>query len=316
MKKMAIFALSFGVLSLLLFTATDHYKFEIYNAAISFEADKSDLNTKQASISIGDISYYENKQTLDKPSILLVHGFGAYKENWLRFSRYFKDDFHVVIVDLPGHGESVKSLDLSYTIENQVAWLNEFTQKIGLKDFHMAGNSMGGAITALYAGIYPEQVLTATLIDPAGVNKHTAVIEEYLAKGVNPLVVKEASDFAKLMDFALEQKPFIPWPITEVGGLRAIALKEVNEKIWADISIGLDDAFQENLTKIKAPTLIQWGEQDRVINYKNMEVFDALIPESTAHLLVGVGHAPMVEVPQQSASLMIAHIQRFNIKTK
>jgi pimeloyl-ACP methyl ester carboxylesterase len=316
MKKMAIFALSFGVLSLLLFTATDHYKFEIYNAAISFEADKSDLNTKQASISIGDISYYENKQTLDKPSVLLVHGFGAYKENWLRFSRYFKDDFHVVIVDLPGHGESVKGLDLSFTIENQVAWLNEFTQKIGLKDFHMAGNSMGGAITALYAGTYPEQVLTATLIDPAGVNKHTAVIAEYLAKGINPLVVKKPSDFGKLMDFALEQKPFIPWPITEVSGLRAIALKEVNEKIWADMQVGLTDAFQENLINIKAPTLIQWGEQDRVINYKNMEVFDALIPESTAHLLAGVGHAPMVEVPQESASLMIAYIETFNSKTK
>jgi pimeloyl-ACP methyl ester carboxylesterase len=316
MKKMAIFALIFGVLSLLLLTAADHYKFEIYHAAINFEADKSELKAKQVSISIGNISYYENKQTLDKPSVLLVHGFGAYKENWLRFSRYFKDDFHVVIVDLPGHGESVKGLDLSYTIENQVAWLNEFTQKIGLKDFHMAGNSMGGAITALYAGFYPEQVLTATLIDPAGVNKHAAVIEEYLAKGVNPLVVKEASDFSKLMDFALEQKPFIPWPITEVSGLRAIALKQINEKIWADIRVGLTDAFQENLTKIKAPTLIQWGEQDRVINYKNMEVFDALIPESTAHLLVGVGHAPMIEVPRESANLMIAYIERFNNKTK
>jgi pimeloyl-ACP methyl ester carboxylesterase len=316
MKKMAIFALSFGVLSLLLFTAADHYKFEIYDAALSFEADKSELTAKQASISVGVISYYENKQVLDKPSVLLVHGFGAYKENWLRFSRFFKDDFHVVIVDLPGHGGSVKGLDLSYTIENQVAWLNEFTQKIVLKDFHMAGNSMGGAITALYAGTYPEQVLTATLIDPAGVNKHTAAIAEYLVKGVNPLVIKEASDFTKLMDFELEQKPFIPWPITEVSGLRAIALKEVNEKIWADMKVGLTDAFEDNLIKIKAPTLIQWGQQDRVINYKNMEVFDALIPESTAHLFADVGHAPMVEVPQQSASLMIAYIERFSSKTK
>jgi hypothetical protein len=47
-----------------------------------------------------------------------------------------------------------------------------------------------------------------------------------------------------------------------------------------------------------------------------MEVFDALIPESTAHLLAGVGHAPMVEVPQESASLMIAYIETFNGKTK
>jgi pimeloyl-ACP methyl ester carboxylesterase len=82
------------------------------------------------------------------------------------------------------------------------------------------------------------------------------------------------------------------------------------------MKVGLTDAFEDNLIKIKAPTLIQWGQQDRVINYKNMEVFDALIPESTAHLFADVGHAPMVEVPQQSASLMIAYIERFSSKTK
>jgi abhydrolase domain-containing protein 6 len=316
MKKIALFALSLAALSVLYFTVAGHYKFEIYDAAISFEADISELTSKKTSISIGEISYYENNQGLDKPSVLLVHGFGAYKENWLRFSRLFKDDFHIVIVDLPGHGESIKGLDLSYTIENQVAWLNEFTQKVGLQNFHMAGNSMGGAITALYAATFPQQVLTATLIDPAGVSDHPAVIEEYLSRGVNPLVVQQPSDFGKLMDFALEQKPFIPWPITEVSGLRAIDLKEVNEKIWVDIRAGLTDAFKSHLKKIKAPTLIQWGEQDRVINYKNMEVFDALIPDSTAHLWPDVGHAPMIEIPQESASLMITYIDDFYSKLK
>jgi abhydrolase domain-containing protein 6 len=316
MKKIALFALSLAVLSVLCFTVAGHYKFEIYDAAIRFEADISGLTTKKTSISIGEISYYENNQALDKPSVLLVHGFGAYKENWLRFSRLFKDDFHVVIIDLPGHGDSVKGLDLSYTIENQVVWLNEFIQNIGLQDFHMAGNSMGGAITSLYAATFPQQVLTATLIDPAGVNDHAAVIEEYLGRGVNPLVVQEASDFGKLMDFALEQKPFIPWPITEVSGLRAIALREINEKIWADIRLGLTDTFKEHLKQIKAPTLIQWGEQDRVIDYKNMEVFDALILDSTAHLWPNVGHAPMIEIPQESASLMIEYIDKFYSKLK
>jgi pimeloyl-ACP methyl ester carboxylesterase len=128
--------------------------------------------------------------------------------------------------------------------------------------------------------------------------------------------VQQPSDFGKLMDFALEQKPFIPWPITEVSGLRAIDLKEVNEKIWVDIRAGLTDAFKSHLKKIKAPTLIQWGEQDRVINYKNMEVFDALIPDSTAHLWPDVGHAPMIEIPQESASLMITYIDDFYSKLK
>jgi abhydrolase domain-containing protein 6 len=310
MKKTGIFTFSLSVLAAMYYGISNYYKYEIYDVAINFEEGLSELMTKTTSISIGEISYYENKQSMDKPSILLVHGFGAYKENWIRFARSFKDDFHVVIVDLPGHGRSVQGLDLTYTIDNQVKWLNEFVEQLGLKTFHMAGNSMGGAITALYASAYPGHVLTATLINPAGVDDHKAEMQAYIDKGINPLVVKESGDFEKLLDFALEQKPFIPWPITEVSAMRAMALKDVHEKLWVDIRIGIFESFKDHLKNIKAPTLIQWGEQDRVINYKNMAVFGGLMANSTMHLWPNVGHAPMVEIPVGSARLMINHIDK------
>ena len=238
-----------------------------------------------------------------------MHGFGANKENWLRFSRSFKDDYHVVIVDLPGHGKSLKSFDLNYTLDNQVAWLHEFTQSIGLKSFHLAGNSMGGAISAVYAVKYPSQVMSATLIDPAGVHDFRSVMQDLIDEGNNPLVVEDAQGFNELMDFALEQRPFIPWPITEVSAEKAKKLKPLNNKIWNDIQEGQGESFKPLLEKIRVPTLVQWGEQDRVINYKNIEVFKTLIPAVKTHIWPNVGHAPMVEIPSESAELMLSHIQ-------
>lgn len=309
MNKLTSFVVAVALLGGMLFGLGNVYKYELYQAAINYEAGLSDLKEKDADISIGEIVYFENSQVDKKPSVLLVHGFGANKENWLRFSRSFKDNYHVVIVDLPGHGESLKSFDLNYSLENQVAWLHEFTQSIGLKSFHLAGNSMGGAISALYAVNYPEQVISATLIDPAGVHDFRSVMQDLIDDGNNPLLVEDAQGFNELLNFALEQRPFIPWPITAVSAEKAQALKSLHDKLWNDVKQGQGESFKPLLEQIRVPTLVQWGEQDRVINYKNIEVFKTLIATVKTHVWPNVGHAPMVEIPNKSAALMLSHIQ-------
>jgi len=310
MKKSIITVCVFSIISLGYYALGSVYPQEMYNAAMNLEAGLSELDEKQTNISIGEISYYENRQDKQqKPSVVLVHGFGAYKENWLRFAREFKDDFHVVVVDLPGHGKSVQGIELYYSLPNQVLWLNELVDQLGIKQFHMAGNSMGGAITALYAAQFPQQVLSATLIDPAGVHKHRSVMQNLLDKGENPLVVEDHAGFNNLMDFALEQPPFVPWPITVVSAQRAKGLKAVHDKLWVDMNVHQDEYFEKALATITVPTMVQWGKEDRVINYKNIEVFESLVPNIKSHVWPQVGHAPMVEIPKQSARLMLTNMQ-------
>ena len=88
----------------------------------------------------------------------MIHGYAANKENWVRFAGCLTQSCHVVAIDLPGHGESVKDLNRSYKWQDQVQHFHEILAKIGLNEFHLIGNSMGGGIAALYAGEYPEQV--------------------------------------------------------------------------------------------------------------------------------------------------------------
>lgn len=309
MKKTFIGLRALGIVSLAYYAAGNLYPQEMYDGAIGFEASLSELDEKQINISIGEISYYENRQNKhEKPSVILLHGFGAYKENWIRFARQFKHDFHVVVVDLPGHGKSVQTMELDYSLPNQVAWVNELTVKLGIEKFHMAGNSMGGAITALYAAKYPQKVVSATLLDPAGVHKYRSVMQDLLDKGVNPLVVEDHEDFNKLMNFALEQPPFVPWPITVISAQRAKKLKPLHDKLWVDMSAHQNEYFINALQTIEVPVQVQWGEQDRVLNYKNMEVFESLIKNVNTHVWPQVGHAPMVEIPKKSAQLMLKNM--------
>ena len=116
---------------------------------------------------------------------------------------------------------------------------------------------------------------------------------------------------AKLMDFALEQKPFLPWPVASIMEQESIANANINEKIFKDIITEPHDYnFKQALTQIKAPTLIMWGRADRVIAVDNADVFQSLIPGAKKVIFEGVGHAPMIEIPKESAKVFIDFIKQ------
>jgi pimeloyl-ACP methyl ester carboxylesterase len=276
----------------------------LYDNAMDWE--RSGAGLEESSIRVGDldIAYLKNIEPADGDTIVLVHGFGASKDNWTRLAAELTDQFNVYAIDLPGHGDSSKPLDLGYRFEDQVAHLSGILETLNIEKTHMMGNSMGGAITALYAATYPDQIRTAVLLNPAGVFEYESELVELVKEGDNPLIPEKEGDFERLVNFAMEKKPFAPWPIYDVMEERAIANREVNEVIFAAIrDSGFEPNFRDAITRIQSPVLVIWGMEDRVINYRNADVFVDQIPNARKVLLEGIGHAPMVEVPEESAQL-------------
>ena len=87
--------------------------------------------------------------------LILVHGFGATKDNFTRVAAYLTPHYRVLIPDLPGFGDSFKPEHASYTIAQQVEWLNAFATALGVGRVHLGGSSMGGFIATLYALTHP-----------------------------------------------------------------------------------------------------------------------------------------------------------------
>ena len=294
----------FAILLLLIsLCACSGVKHSLYDMAINHERSKAGLVLKTLDVNGKSIALLESENTAAKQALVLVHGFGANKENWVRFAAYLTDTYHVIAVDLPGHGESIKDLSLPYDIDDQVRYLNQILAQLKINRFHIAGNSMGGAISSLYAATYPDQVQSVVLFNPGGVYDHESELHQLLRQGKNPLIVETADDFDRLMDFALEKKPFIPWPITSVLAEKAVKNKPINDKIFQDIRGEHRYVFKDELRKIKAPTLILWGDKDRIINVKNAAIFESLIPNSRKLILEGIGHAPMIEIPEETAQI-------------
>lgn len=282
----------------------------IYETALNYERGAADLDEARLEIGELSISYLRSEPLPGAPTLVMLHGFGANKDNWLRMARHLTDDYTVYAFDLPGHGDSSKPLDIGYSIADQVGYVRAMLTKLELGQVHMMGNSMGGAITALYAATYPEQIQSAILFDPAGVFEYDSELVDLVKQGENPLIVEQPGDFERLVDFALEQKPFAPWPIYSVMEEKAIANRAVNERIFAAIrDSGYQPGFRDALEQITAPVLVIWGRQDRITDYRNGAIFVERIPDARLELLDDVGHAPMIEVPELSAQLVREFVQ-------
>ncbi|WP_417567307.1 alpha/beta fold hydrolase [Marinobacter sp.] len=281
----------------------------IYETAIDLERSSAGLEPATVEVGNLDITYLRNQQAVTGDTIVMIHGFGANKDNWTRLAKHLTDDFNVYAIDLPGHGDSSKPLNIGYGLQDQAGYVARILEALSIDETHIMGNSMGGAITALYAANYPGKVKSAVLFDPAGIVEYESPLVELVKEGDNPLIPKRPGDFERLMDFALEKEPFVPWPILDVMEQRAIANREVNEVIFAAIrDAGFEADFRNAITRIKAPVLVVWGKEDRVINYRNGEIFVAAIPDAWLEVMEGIGHAPMIEAPEASAELFLKFI--------
>jgi abhydrolase domain-containing protein 6 len=276
---------------------------------ISQARGKAGLSKKEIKIDDHKIVYLEGGT--GPTTILLLHGYSANKDNWFLFSSYLKD-YHIVIPDLPGFGESSKLINAKYDAASQIERLHKFCQAIKINKFHIAGNSMGGWFAGTYAIRYPAEVLSVGLFDAAGVKSpQLSEVTRMYQKGEKPLLLKDESDFPRLMSLVFVHPPFMPYPIKKVFIREALANKNINEKTMAEITPDIF-SLEKNLPKIKAPALILWGNKDRIIDVSSVPVFEKGLKNYKTIIIPDCGHAPMVEKPQETANAYLAFIKSIN----
>lgn len=190
-------------------------------------------------------------------TIIMLHGFGGNKDNWLSFAKYFTPNYRVIIPDLPGFGDSSKPQDAKYNIMSQVERLNLLVKELKLTKFNIVGNSMGGGIAGNYTATYPDMVKTLALFDSTGVvspiKSERALL---LEKGINPLVAKDIKGYDKLLEICFNKPPKLPSVIKKYLAKQAIKDAPLNEKIYNEITNTDLTVLESKLNKITAPTLI------------------------------------------------------------
>lgn len=163
---------------------------------------------------------------------------------------------------------------------------------------------MGGQIAALFAARYPERVRSLALFANAGIESpHKSELYQLLTSGSpNPLVVKQPQDFDKLLRFVFVEPPYLPESLKRYLGERAMAKATHYDQVFKQL-VERPVPLAPELPKIQAPTLLLWGRQDRVLDVSSIEVMQPLLNKPNVVIMDNVGHAPMLERPEESALL-------------
>lgn len=267
--------------------------------ARAFERGQAGLEQKEIVVDGEPWPYLEGGKG---ETIVMLHGFGADKDNWTRFSQYFTDKYHVVAPDLPGFGEAPRHWDWDYTIPAQSQRLHAFVDALGLERFHIVGNSMGGNLAGYYTAEHPQRVITLGLFNNSGVTSpEPSEMTLALERGENPLLVDSPEDFDKLLDFVFVEKPPIPDSVKRYLGQQAIENREFNAYVFEQYSEQRPGALEPKLREVEQPTLILWGDTDRLLHVSSIETMRPLLENETVVVMEDMGHSPMIERPEDTA---------------
>src|SRR5437868_5165824 len=102
--------------------------------------------------------HYLDWGSADKPPFLMLHGIGRLAHSFDHIGPHFRDAYHVMAIDMRGHGDSGWSPEGAYLVEDYVKDLEAFVDQLNLRGLVLLGNSTGGRVVQVYAGLHPDRV--------------------------------------------------------------------------------------------------------------------------------------------------------------
>ena len=259
------------------------------------------------------VAYLDNGADGDgRPALVALHGIGAHKDHWPRLARRLSGRVRVVAPDLPGFGESDRDPGADYSMGAQARAVVAFADALGLGRFHLAGSSMGGRIAAEVAARDPGRLLSLWLLAPAGARgeRLSEMIETLQAGGDLPLFARTAQEYRASVDFTMSRPPDIPKPALRVLAAETARGYALNRQIFDLISaeFAAGPSTEEILDGVDVPTLVTWGQDDRVLHPSGAGTIAARMPSATVRTMPDTGHLPMMEDPDAAAADYLAFL--------
>ena len=234
--------------------------------------------------------------------VVLVHGFGGDLDNWLFNIDTLAGKATVYALDLPGHGQSTKTLSEPSLVGLANA-LTGFMDAVGVDSAHLVGHSMGGAVALQTAIGAAERVKSLTLISSAGLGSEIngAYIDGFVAaasrRNLKPVVEQLFGDpnlvSRQLLDDLLKYK--------RLDGVGEV-LSSLARALFADGRQAT--VLVKDLAGMRQPALVIWGANDRIIPSSHA----AASGNARVEVIEGAGHMVQMEQAGRVNELILAHV--------
>lgn len=200
--------------------------------------------------------------------LLLIHGLGTNAKGWQRNIADLSRDHRVIALDLAGYGMSSKDA-YPYSMDFHARTCDGLLRELGIESAVWVGHSMGGQIALTAALDHPERVGGLVLLSTAGFEAFTEGEGDWFKSAVTPKFVRESTirQIARnLHSNFYRTPPEAEFFITDRIQMRgAQDFDQYCYAVWRNVAAMIDGPTHPRLGEIDEPTLIIFGEQDRLI---------------------------------------------------
>lgn len=248
--------------------------------------------------------------------LILLHGSFASLHTWDAWQKELSQYFMTVSLDFPGHGLTGPDELKRYSEADYSYLVLSLAQKLGIEKFHLAGNSMGGAVAMTVAATRPDKVLTLALLDASGAPRPELRSLEHNPDAVdgNPRIIKLIKNplFSQIL-LKCTPKFLFAMNLKEVYGDESrireetvdryyeLMLRDGNRQATLD-RMAVSERSSIDFERLNMPTLILWGGKDSWIPPADAYALEKAIPGSNLVVFDQAGHVPMEEFPTESVA--------------
>jgi pimeloyl-ACP methyl ester carboxylesterase len=250
------------------------------------------------------------------PVLLLLHGIAGSSETWVPAMRLLQRDYTVIAPDFLGHGASAKPPG-DYSLGNYAAGLRDFLDMLEVDRASVVGQSYGGGVALQFAYQFPERCERLALVDAGGLGREVSWLlrlvtlpgAEYVLPGLFLAPVRDWGN--SILSFFKDR------------GIRSDRATEMWRSFGSLTDPANRAAFVRTMRAViepggqavsasdrlylaqEMPTLIVWGDRDKIIPVSHAHKTHEAMPNSRLEILEGVGHFPHVEDPVRFVEILV-----------
>ena len=254
------------------------------------------------------------------PPALMVHGLGGNALNWMAVGPRIAQTRRALAIDLPGFGQT-PLFGRATTVGANSTLVHRFIESVIGEPVMLMGNSMGGHISVVVAGMHHDSVDSMVLVDPAvpGANVRRpeplmlgaiaalsipglaqSILDRRL-RAVGPEGLVKTTLALVCADPSRVDAAVVAAHVRLTRERQDLGRQNARAFIQASRSIGIrlaDPRFWARVSAVRAPTLVIHGSLDRLIPVATARRLQRRRPDWKLEILEGVGHVPMMEAPE------------------
>ncbi len=252
--------------------------------------------------------HYLDWGSADKPPFIMLHGISRVAHQFDHLAPYFTANYHVIAIDMRGHGDSAWSPEGAYIVEDYVKDLEAFAGKLNLRNLTLLGNSTGGRVVQVYAGLHPDRV-SRLIVEDVGPERTNDIAAAFTRQ-----VEAEKGGWAsedELVAYLKRTNAKTPEPVLRTYAHFASKPRDDGRIVWKrdpKLAKGfVPTDLWRFVSQIKCPAIYILGGASRIVPPETQQKLKATLSNVQIVVMPGLGHYP----DQEATGDFIPIVQSF-----